>query len=163
MQSRVVASQHTSIGSPIRKTGGNAAASARRRRKGGGHQDTRSLFIAGFVALVLALIVATIWFNVKPFPVASSEPGPRPPPSAADIEAKKTHSYWKVGSSTYRHYITNTSTGEIVDAGIITIKEMLDQGIAVPGYSLPTKASSGGSTGRSELAVRFRAIQDHLK
>ncbi len=125
MQSRVVASQHTSIGSLARKTGGNTAASARRRRKGGGHQDTRSLFIAGFVALVLASIVAIIWLNVKPFPVASVEPGPRPPPSAADLEAKKTHSYWKVGSTTYRHYITNAGTGEIVDAGTVTVREML--------------------------------------
>lgn len=161
MQSRVVASQHTSIGSSAKKKSGNTATSARRRRKGGGHQDTRSFFIAGFVALVLASIVVAIWLNVKPFPVASSERGPRLPPSAADLEAKKTHSYWKVGSSTYRHYITNASTGEIVDAGTVTIKEMLEQGIEVPGYSLPSKATA--SSGGSELAVRFQALQDHLK
>ena len=162
MPSRVVASQHTSIGTPARRTGGKTTAMSARRRKGSGHQDTRSFVIAGFVALVLASIVAAIWLNVKPFPVASSGPAPRPPPSVADLEAKKTHSYWKVGSSTYRHYITNTATGEIVDAGTITVKEMLDQGIEVPGYSLPgkVKSSSGGS---SELAVRFQAIQDHLK
>jgi hypothetical protein len=162
MQSRVVASRHTSIGSPVRKKGGNTAASARRRRKDGGHQDTRSFFIAGLVALVLASIVAAIWLNVKPFPVVSSELGTRLPPSIADLEAKKTHSYWKVGSSTYRHYITNAATGEIVDAGTVTVREMLEQGIGVPGYSLPAK-STAASSGTSELAVRFQAIQDHLK
>lgn len=160
MQSRVVASQHTSIGSPARKTGGKTASF--RRRKAGGHQDARSFVIAGFVALVLASVVVAIWLHVQPFPVAAVERGPRPPPSAADLEAKKTHSYWKVGSSTYRHYITDTATGEIVDAGTVTVKEMLEQGIAVPGYSLPAKGS-GASSGRSELAIRFQALQDHLK
>lgn len=162
MQSRVVASQHTSIGSPTKKKVGKAAATSVRRRKGGGHQDARSFVIAGFVALTLASIVAAIWLNVKPFPVASSGPSPRPPPTVADLEAKKTHSYWKVGSNTYRHYITNASTGEIVDAGTVTVQEMLDQGIEVPGYTLPGKAT-GASSGSNELAARFQAIQDHLK
>lgn len=162
MQSRVVASQHTSIGSPVKRKSGKATATSIRRRKGGGHQDARSFVIAGFVALVLASVVAAIWLNVRPFPVASSESGPRPPPSAVDLEAKKTHSYWKVGSNTYRHYITNASTGEIVDAGTITVKEMLAQGIEVPGYTLPGKAT-GASSGSNELAARFQAIQDHLK
>lgn len=161
MQSRVVASQHTSIGTPVKKKGGKASATSARRRKGGGHQDARSIMIAAFVALVLASVVAAIWVYVKPFPVASSEPGPRPPPSLADLEAKKTHSYWKVGSSTYRHYITDTGTGEIVDAGTVTVKEMLEQGIEVPGYSLPGKVPA--TSGSSELAARFQAIQDHLK
>ena len=160
MQSRVIASQHTSVGSPVKKKPGKTLPA--RRRKGSGHQDVRSFIIAGFVALVLASIVAAIWVYVKPFPVASSGPGSRPPPSLADLEAKKTHSYWKIGSSTYRHYITDTGTGEIVDAGTVTVKEMLEQGIEVPGYSLPAKAS-GGSSGSSELAARFQAIQDHLK
>ncbi|MBS1165527.1 MAG: hypothetical protein H6R00_1552 [Proteobacteria bacterium] len=160
MPSRVVASQHTSIGSPARKKSGMTTSA--RRRKGGGHQDARSFVIAGFVALVLASVVATIWLNVRPFPVASSAPAPRPPPSLADLEMKKTHSYWKVGSSTYRHYITNASTGEIVDAGVVTVKEMLAQGIEVPGYSLPAK-TTGTSSNSDELAIRFQAIQDHLK
>lgn len=161
MQSRV-ASQHTSIGTPTKKKVGKASAMSGKRRKGGGHQDARSIVIAGFVALVLAAIVAAIWVYVKPFQVASSGPTPRPPPTIADLEAKKTHSYWKVGSSTYRHYITDTSTGVIVDAGTVTVKEMLDQGIEVPGYTLPGKATSSTS-GSSELAARFQAIQDHLK
>ncbi|WP_370675417.1 hypothetical protein [Pleomorphomonas sp. PLEO] len=162
MQSRVVASQHTSIGTPTKKKGGKPPVASARRRKGSGHQDVRSIVIAGFVALVLASIVAAIWFNVKPFPAASSESVPRPPPSVADLEAKKTHSYWKVGNSTYRHYITDTGTGEIVDAGTVTVKEMLEQGIEVPGYSLPNKAG-GASSNTDELAIRFQAIQDHLK
>ncbi len=162
MQSRVVASQNMSIGSPARKKGGKTGSTPSRRRRNGGHQDARSFLIAGFLALVVASILVAIWVYVKPFPVASSEPGPRPPPSIADLEAKKTHSYWKVGSSTYRHYITNASTGEIVDAGTITVKEMLEQGIEVPGYSLPSK-SGGKSSGRNELAVRFQALQEHLK
>lgn len=162
MQSRVVASQHMSIGSPVKKKGGKTTTASAGRRRTGGHQDTRSFAIAGALALVLAAIVTAIWLYVKPFPVASSEPGPRLPPSVADLEAKKTHSYWKVGSSTYRHYITNTQTGEIVDAGTITVKEMLDQGIVVPGYSPPAKAGSKPS-GKSELAVRFQALQEHLK
>ncbi len=157
MQSRGVASHQTSIGSVTRKKG--AASAARRRRRGGGHQDARSFLIAGFLVLVVAIVVAAIWFNARPFPIAAAS-GPRPPPSAADLEAKKTHSYWKVGSNTYRHYITNASTGEIVDAGTMTVREMLDQGIEVPGYSLPAK---GGVTGSDELAIRFRALQDHLK
>ncbi|WP_026782230.1 hypothetical protein [Pleomorphomonas koreensis] len=157
MQSRGVASHQTSIGSVTRKKG--AASAARRRRRGGGHQDARSFLIAGFLVLVVAVVVAAIWFNTRPFPIAAAT-GPRPPPSAADLEAKKTHSYWKVGSNTYRHYITNASTGEIVDAGTMTVREMLDQGIEVPGYSLPAK---GGVTGSDELAIRFRALQDHLK
>jgi len=157
MQSRGVASHQTSIGSVNRKKG--AASAARRRRRGGGHQDARSFLIAGFLVLVVAIVVAAIWFNARPFPIAAAS-GPRPPPSAADLEAKKTHSYWKVGSNTYRHYITNASTGEIVDAGTMTVREMLDQGIEVPGYSLPAK---GGVTGSDELAIRFRALQDHLK
>lgn len=161
MQTRVVASHNTSIGTPAARKGGKAPA-APRRRKGGGHQDTRSFFIAGFVALVLAAISVAIWLNSKPFPVASAEPQPRPPPSLSDLEAKKTHSYWKIGSTTYRHYITNASTGEIVDAGTITVKEMLEQGIEVPGYSLPAK-NNGNSKGPNELAVRFRALQEHLK
>lgn len=160
MQSRVVASRHTSIGSSVKKKSGKTTSA--RRRKGSGHQDARSFVIAGFVALVLASIVVAIWLHVKPFPIASSEPGPRLPPSAADLEAKKTHSYWKVGSNTYRHYITNASTGEIVDAGTVTVKEMLEQGIEVPGYSLPGKAS-GAPSSSDELAIRFQAIQDHLK
>lgn len=159
MQSRV-ASQHTSIGTPARKKGGRITSAG--RRKSGGHQDARSIIIAGIVALVLASIVLAIWVYVKPFEVASSAPGPRLPPTAADLEMKKTHSYWKVGSNTYRHYITNASTGEIIDAGTITVKEMLEQGIEVPGYSLPSKATSS-SSGSSELAARFQAIQDHLK
>jgi len=160
MPSPVVASQHTSIGSPAKKKSGKTTSA--RRRKGSGHQDARSLAIAGFVALVLASIVAVIWFNVRPFPVASSEPASRPPPSVADLEVKKTHSYWKVGSTSYRHYITDTSTGEIVDAGVVTVKEMLEQGIEVPGYSLPGK-TTGASSSSDELAIRFQAIQDHLK
>lgn len=162
MQSRVVASQHTSIGVPAKKKAGKAVTAPARRRKGGGHQDLQSFFIAGILALVLAAIVTAIWFYVKPFQVASSDPGPRPPPSISDLEAKKTHSYWKIGSTTYRHYITNASTGEIVDAGTITVKEMLDQGLEVPGYSLPNK-TKGASSNSSELAARFQAIQDHLK
>ena len=162
MQSRVVASQNMSIGSPARKKAGKAGNTTARRRRNGGHQDARSFLIAGFLALVLASILVAIWVYVKPLPVASSDPGSRPQPSMADLEAKKTHSYWKVGSSTYRHYITDTSTGEIVDVGTITVKEMLEQGIEVPGYSLPVK-TQGGSSGKSELAVRFQAIQDHLK
>lgn len=161
MPSRVVASQHTSIGTPVKKKSGKTQPANTRRGKSGGHQDARSILIAVFVALVLASVVAAIWVYVKPFPVASSEPGPRPPPTAADLEAKKTHSYWKVGSTTYRHYITDTSTGEIVDAGTVTVKEMLDQGIEVPGYILPGKNT--GSNNASELAARFQAIQDHLK
>lgn len=161
MPSRVVASQHTSIGTPVKKKSGTTPSATARRRKAGGHQDTRSILIAAFVAVVLALIVAAIWVYVKPFPVASSDPGPRPPPTAADLEAKKTHSYWKVGNTSYRHYITDTSTGEIVDAGTVTVKEMLEQGIDVPGYSLPGK--NAGSDNASELAARFQAIQDHLK
>ena len=43
-----------------------------------------------------------------------------------------------------------------------TEKEMLEQGIEVPGYSLPAK-SGGKSSGRNELAVRFQALQEHLK
>ncbi len=161
MPSRVVASHHTSIGAPVKKKNGATQSATARRRKAGGHQDTRSILIAAFVALVLACIVAAIWVYVKPFQVASSDPGPRPPPTAADLEAKKTHSYWKVGNTTYRHYITDTSTGEIVDAGTVTVKEMLDQGIEVPGYIMPSK--SNGSSNSSELAARFQAIQDHLK
>lgn len=161
MPSRVVASQHTSIGTPVKKKSGTTQPAIARRRKAGGHQDARSIFIAAFVAVVLASIVAAIWVYVKPFPVASSEPGPRPPPTAADFEAKKTHSYWKVGNTSYRHYITDTTTGEIVDAGTVTVKEMLEQGIDVPGYSLPGKNT--GSDNASELAARFQAIQDHLK
>lgn len=161
MQSRI-ASQHTSIGTPVKKKAGKPSSMSARRRKGGGHQDARSVVIASFMALVLASIVAAIWLYVKPLQVASVESGPRLPPTTADLEMKKTHSYWKVGSSTYRHYITIANTGEIIDAGTITIKEMLDQGIQVPGYSLPSKAS-GVSTGSSELAARFQAIQDHLK
>jgi hypothetical protein len=157
MQSRGVASHQTSIGSVTRKKG--AASAARRRRRGGGHQDARSLLIVGFLVLVVAVVVAAIWLHARPFPIAAAT-GPRPPPSAADLEAKKTHSYWKVGSNTYRHYITNASTGEIVDAGTMTVREMLEQGIEVPGYSLPSK---GGITGSDELAIRFRALQDHLK
>ena len=159
MQSRGVASQQTSIGSVTRKKG--AASAARRRRRGSGHQDARSLLIAGFLVLVVAVVVAAIWFNARPFPIAAAT-GPRPPPSAADLEAKKTHSYWKVGSNTYRHYITNASTGEIVDAGTMTVREMLDQGIEVPGYSLPAKGGAF-SSGNRELAIRFQALQDHLK
>lgn len=162
MQSRVVASQNMSIGSPARKKSGKTGSAPTRRRRNGGHQDTRSFLIAGFLALVVASILVAIWVYVKPFPVASSGPGPRPPPSVADLEAKKTHSYWKVGSSTYRHYITIVGTGEIVDAGTITVKEMLEQGIEVPGYSLPAK-TTGKSSGRNELAVRFQALQEHLK
>lgn len=162
MQSRTVASQHMSIGGPVKKKGGKSSPASARRRRIGGHQDMRSFAIAGALALVLAAIVTAIWFYVKPFPVASSGPSPRPPPSVADLEAKKTHSYWKVGSSTYRHYITNTQTGEIVDAGTITVKEMLDQGIVVPGYSPPGR-QTGKASGSSELAVRFQAIQEHLK
>ena len=162
MQSRVVASQNMSIGSPARKKAGKAGSTPARRRRTGSHQDARSFLIAGFLAVLVASILLAIWVYVKPFPVASSDPGSRPPPSMADLEAKKTHSYWKVGSSTYRHYITNASTGEIVDAGTITVQEMLEQGIEVPGYSLPVK-SAGGSSGKSELAVRFQALQDHLK
>lgn len=162
MQSRVV-SQHTSIGTPVKKKGGKPSSMAARHRKAGGHQDARSIVIAGFVGLVLASIVAAIWLYVKPLQMtASSEPVTRLPPSVADLEMKKTHSYWKVGSNTYRHYITIANTGEIIDAGTITVKEMLDQGIEVPGYSLPSKAT-GVSTGSSELAARFQAIQDHLK
>lgn len=162
MQSRVVAPQNMSIGSPTRKKAGKAGGKLARRRRNGGHQDARSLLVACFLALVVASILVAIWVYVKPFPIASSGPGTRPPPSMADLEAKKTHSYWKVGSSTYRHYITDTSTGEIIDAGTITVQEMLEQGIEVPGYSLPVK-SSGSSSGKSELAVRFQALQDHLK
>ncbi len=162
MQSRIVASQNMSIGSSPRKTGGKANGTPARRRRNGGHQDARSFLIAGCLALVVAAILAAIWIYVKPFPVASSEPGPRPPPSIADLEAKKTHSYWKVGSNTYRHYITNTGTGEIIDAGTITVQEMLEQGIAVPGYSPPVK-SAGTSSGKNELAIRFKALQEHLK
>lgn len=161
MPSRVVASHHTSIGTPVRKKSGTSQGTGARRRKAGGHQDARSIFIAVFVAVVIASIVAVIWVYVKPFQVASSDPRPRPPPTAADLEAKKTHSYWKVGNTTYRHYITDTSTGEIVDAGTMTVKEMLDQGIEVPGYVLPGKNT--GSNNASELAARFQAIQDHLK
>lgn len=161
MPSRVVASHHTSIGTPVKKKSGTNQTSTARRRKAGGHQDARSILIAALLALVLATIVAVIWVYVKPFPVASSGPGPRPPPTAADLEAKKTHSYWKVGNTTYRHYITDAGTGEIVDAGTVTVKEMLDQGIEVPGYSLPGKNT--GSSNSSELAARFQAIQDHLK
>ena len=161
MQSRVVASHQTSIGTPAFKTGGKAVAAAR-RRKSGGHQDTRSFFIAGFVALVLASISVVIWLNSKPLTIASSEPRPRPPPSLSDLEAKKTHSYWKIGSTTYRHYITNASTGEIIDAGTVTVKEMLEQGIEVPGYSLPAKTARK-SSGANELAVRLQALQNHLK
>lgn len=162
MQSRVVASQNMSIGSSARKKAGKPGSTSARRRRNGGHQDARSFLIAGFLALVAASALVAIWVYVKPFPVPSSGSDSRPPPSIADLEAKKTHSYWKVGSSTYRHYITNASTGEIVDAGTITVQEMLEQGIEVPGYSLPVK-SSGGSSGKSELAVRFQALQDHLK
>lgn len=161
MPSRVVASQHTSIGTPVKKKNGKTRPANARRGKGGGHQDARSILIAAFVALILATVVVAIWVHVKPFQIAASEPGPRPPPTAADLEAKKTHSYWKVGSTTYRHYITDTSTGEIVDAGTVTVKEMLDQGIEVPGYILPGK--NNGSNNASELAARFQAIQDHLK
>jgi hypothetical protein len=159
MQSRAVPSRQTSIGSPARKKGGSTSA---RRRKAGGHQDARSFVIAGLVALVLASAVAAIWLNVQPFQLAAVKGGTRLPPSAADLEAKKTHSYWKVGSSTYRHYITNASTGEIVDAGTVTVKEMLEQGITVPGYSPPVK-SSGASGNGNELAIRFQALQEHLK
>ena len=158
MQSRGVASHQTSIGSVTRKKG--TASAARRKRRSGGHQDARSLVIAGVLVLVLAAIMAAIWLHARPFPVAEHALGPRPPPTAADLEIKKTHSYWKVGSNTYRHYITNASTGEIVDAGTMTVREMLEQGIEVPGYSLPAK---GGITGSDELAIRFRALQDHLK
>lgn len=165
MQSRLVPSRQTSIGTPVRKPQRDMRSGAKRSRAKASHQDSRSLLIAAALGLVVALMVATLWFYVRPVPEVVGGNAGRPPPTAADIEAKKTHSYWKVGQETYHHYITDTATGQIIDAGNITVKEMLAEGIEVPGYSLPNKAAgSGGSdTGAEALAIRFKALQEHLQ
>lgn len=161
MQTRPVTSRQTSLGYAGGKPSG-APASKRRRRGAASHQDVRSFAIAGAVGLALAAMVGGLWFYLKPVSIAPSGIVMRAPPSEADLAAKKTHSYWKIGQQTYRHYITDAATGEIVDAGPITVKEMLDQGIEVPGYSLPGKTNDG-DTGSAALAKRFQALQDHLK
>lgn len=161
MPTRPVTSRQTSLGYAGRKPPG-APTLGRRRRSFASHQDVRSLAIAGILGLVLAAMVGGLWYYLRTTPVAPPRIVMRAPPTVADLEAKKTHSYWKIGQQTYRHYITDTSTGEIVDAGPVTVKEMLDQGIEVPGYSLPGKKDDG-DTGSAALAKRFEALRDHLK
>jgi hypothetical protein len=165
MQSRVVTSGQTSIGTPSRKPTRDARSAPRRGRSKNAHKDSRALLIAASLGLLISIVVATLWFYVRPEPQAVGGNAGRPPPTAADIEAKKTHSYWKVGQETYHHYITDTGTGEIIDAGNITVKEMLAEGIEVPGYSLPNTAAGGNGTdtGAEALAIRFKALQQHLQ
>ena len=160
MPSRTVTSRQTSLGGVSRKPVGTSFKP--RGHRGTSHQDTQSLLIAAALALVLASMVGGLWYYLKSTPEAPSGHVMRVEPTEADIAAKKTHSYWKVGQETYRHYITDTTTGEIIDAGNITVKEMLAEGIEVPGYSLPRKQSSA-DTGSAALAARFQALQDHLK
>jgi len=163
MPSRTVTSRQTSLGGLSRKPVGTSLKSSGHRATS--HQDTRSLLIAAVLAMALASMVGGVWYYLKTAPEMPSGHVMRAAPTAADLAAKKTHSYWKVGQETYRHYITDTTTGEIIDAGNITVKEMLDEGIEVPGYSLPNKAAraGGADTGSEALAVRFKALQDHLK
>lgn len=158
MNTRTVTPRSTSIGS----TAGRSRATfilTKRKRGADSHQDLRSLMIAAAVALVMAGIVALIWVTVKPLVFGGVG---ETAPVSTRIEDKRVHSYWKVGSNSFHHYVTDTESGRIVDLGVVTVKDMIAQGIEVPGYSPPAPKGSS-DTGSEALAIRFKALQDHLK
>lgn len=149
--------------SPSRKKFKPASAQSRKRMLFG-HQDARSFAIMVIVAVCSLVLVGGVWWALQmrtpAAPVIAS--GARVL-TGSDIAAKRTNIYWRETHGVYHQYYTDPVTGHMVDAGEISVDDMIKKGVEVPGYERKPEGGGGSSaSNQNELAIRFKAIRDHL-
>jgi hypothetical protein len=127
-----------------------------------GHQDAQSIAIIIVVAILALALVAGVWLAIhrmtRPDAVVMARP---PAVGTVAGPGAETNTYWEESFGVFRHYRIDNKTGRIIDVGRVSIDEMIKDGIDVPGYKRNVSPSARGGN-QDELALRFRALRDHL-